>query len=173
MDGGNPYARMVSVMRGESAEQTVTGETGRAGLGAGPAKLRLGTVAQREPLEVVVAGIRQPVEALKINERLVKGAKWKTKLTAPVDVLKDPARRPSGIFTGVHGQVTGTVACGGTGCAPELTGITGGTLQSDDVLIDQTELEQLEIDLDVGDTVLLLTEDDQIFYIIMKVVDAV
>lgn len=38
---------------------------------------------------------------------------------------------------------------------------------------DMILLEQLEIDLEVGDEVLLLTEDDQVFYIIMKVVDAV
>lgn len=30
-----------------------------------------------------------------------------------------------------------------------------------------------QLHLDPGDTVLLLTEDDQVFYIIMKVVDAV
>lgn len=176
MPDGNPYARMVSVMRGESAERTMAGETDRAGLGAGPAKMRLGTVVRRAPLEIVVAGIPQPTETLKINERLTKGAKWKTKLTAPVDVLDDPARRPSATFfgpTGVYGPVSGTVECGGESCAPELTGITGGMLNADDVIIDQTEHEQLEIDLEEGDLVLMLTEDDQTFYILMKVVDAV
>ena len=176
MDGGNPYSRMVSVMRGEASEQTVTGETDRAGLGAGPVKMRLGTVVRRKPLEIVVAGIRQPTEVFRINERLTKGAKWKTKLTAPVDVLDDPARRPSATFfgpTGVYGPVNGTVVCSGAGCAPKLTGIDSGTLHVDDVTIDQAEHEQLEIDLEVNDKVLMLTEDDQIFYIIMKVVDAV
>lgn len=175
MPDGNPYARMVSVMRGEATEQTVTGETGLAGLGAGPVKMRLGTVVQRTPLKIKVAGIEQPAEALKINERLTKGAKWKTRISAPVDVLDDPARRPAATFfgeTGVYGPVNGTVACGGMSCAPYLTGITDGTLYSDGVLIDQTGQEQLEIDLDVDDVVLLLTEDDQVFYIIMKVVDA-
>lgn len=180
MDGGNPYARMVAVMRGEAGEHSASrsglsgdqaaGETNQAGLGAGPAKMRLGTVVQRKPLEIMVAGTRQPAEVFKINERLTKGAKWKTKITAPVDVLEDPARRPSASFfgpTGVYGPVTGPVSPSGT-----LTAISNGSLNVDDVIIDQTEHEQLEIDLEEGDTVLLLTEDDQIFYILMKVVDA-
>lgn len=180
MDGGNPYARMVAVMRGEAGEHSASrsglsgdqaaGETNQAGLGAGPVKMRLGTVVQRKPLEIMVAGTRQPAEVFKINERLTKGAKWKTKITAPVDVLEDPARRPSASFfgpTGVYGPVTGPVSPSGT-----LTAINNGSLKVDDVIIDQTEHEQLEIDLEEGDTVLLLTEDDQIFYILMKVVDA-
>lgn len=114
MPDGNPYARIVSVMQTGAAERTE------------PVKMYLGAVTQREPLEVIVAGTRQPAEALRINERLTKGAKWKTKIDAPVDVM-----------------------------------------------IDQAEQEQLEIDLDAGDSVLLLTGDDQVFYIIMKVVDAV
>lgn len=163
MPDGNPYARIVSVMRDEA------GEPG----GAGPVKMRLGIVAQREPLEVTVAGVRQPTEVLKLNERLTKGAKWKAKIIAPVDVLNDQAKRPAGTFADVRGPVSGALTCPGEGCAPELTGITGGTLYSSDVLIHQTEQEQLEIDLDKGDTVLLLTEDDQTFYIVMKVVGAV
>lgn len=187
MDGGNPYARMVSVIRGESVEHSASrsgaqgaqaaGETDQTGLGAGPVKMRLGRVTSRVPLKVTVAGIEQPTDALKINERLTKGAKWKTKLTSPVDVLDDPARCPSAVFfgpTGVYGPVNGTVVCGGLGCsAPQLTSIDNGTLNVDDVVIDQTEHEQLEIDLEVDDLVLMLTEDDQMFYILMKVVDAV
>lgn len=184
MDGGNPYARMVSVIRGEAGEHSASrsglsgdraaGETNQAGLGAGPVKMRLGTVVQRKPLEITVAGVPMPAEVFKINERLTKGAKWKTKITAPVDVLEDPARRPSATFfghTGVYGPVDGTVSCGGHG-VPKLTHINSGTLNVDDVIIDQAEHEQLEIDLEEGDTVLLLTEDDQMFYILMKVVDA-
>ena len=190
MDGGNPYARMVAVMRGESVEHSASrsgvqgaqaaGETDQTGLGAGPVKMRLGRVTSRKPLRVKVAGIEQPTEALRINERLTKGAKWKTKLTSPVDVLDDPARRPSATFfgppgrPGVYGPVNGTVVCGGLGCsAPKLTSIDSGTLYADDVIIDQMEHEQLEIDLEEGDQVLMLTEDDQSFYILMKVVDAV
>lgn len=180
MPDGNPYARMVAVIRGESVEHSASrsgaqdaqaaGETDQTGLGAGPVKMRLGRVTSRKPLKVKVAGIEQPAEALRINERLTKGAKWKTKITAPVDVLDDPARRPSATFfgpTGVYGPVTGPVSPSGT-----LTAINNGSLNVDNVIIDQTEHEQLEIDLEVGDRVLMLTEDDQMFYIIMKVVDA-
>lgn len=168
-------------MRGEAGEHSASrsglsgdraaGETNQAGLGAGPVKMRLGTVVQRKPLEITVAGVPMPTEVFKLNERLTKGAKWKTKITAPVDVLEDPARRPSGALfgpTGVYGPVTGPVSPSGT-----LNALTGGSLNVDDVIIDQAEHEQLEIDLEVDDQVLMLTEDDQIFYIIMKVVDAV
>lgn len=144
MPDGNPYARMAALMHDE-AGQTSTARS---------AILRLGTVVQQKPLEVTTAGVRLPVEALRINERLAKGAKWKTKLTAPVDVLDDPARLPAGAFTRVKD-------------------VMGSTVYNDEVSIDQAEQEQLEIDLETGDTVLLLTEDDQVFYILMKVVDAV
>ncbi len=46
-------------------------------------------------------------------------------------------------------------------------------MHSGDTVIDQGEAEQLELDLAVGDEVLLLTQDDQVFYIVMKVVNAV
>ena len=88
MPDGNPYSRMVSVMQAD------------AGAADDPAKLRVGTVARREPLEIVVAGLNQPAEALKINRNLRNS-------------------------------------------------------------------------LETGDTVLLLTEDDQLFYVLMKVVDAI
>lgn len=39
--------------------------------------------------------------------------------------------------------------------------------------VEDAETEQLELDLEKDDRVLLLTQDDQIFYIVMKVVDAV
>lgn len=38
--------------------------------------------------------------------------------------------------------------------------------------VEDAKIEQLELDLEKGDKVLLLTSDDQLFYIIMKVVDA-
>ena len=38
--------------------------------------------------------------------------------------------------------------------------------------LNNAEATQLELDLEEGDTVLLLTEDDQIFYVVMKVVNA-
>lgn len=41
------------------------------------------------------------------------------------------------------------------------------------VAIAEADIFQREIDLDVGDQVLMLTEDDQLFFILMKVVKAV
>lgn len=41
---GDPYSRMAAILRSEAAEVTPTGETSMAGLGARPAKMRLGTV---------------------------------------------------------------------------------------------------------------------------------
>lgn len=165
---GNPYARMVAVIRGESSEQTTTGETQPAGLGANPCKMRLGKVTQRVPLKITVAGIEQPTEVLYINERLVKGAKWKVKITSPDSDYK-----------GLTGNLVGPVACPGEGCSPQLGPVTDGQLHSTDTTIGKDDpakmatTEQMEIDLEVNDQVLLLTEDDQTFYIIMKVVAAV
>ena len=58
----------------------------------------------------------------------------------------------------------------GTGA---LISLTGGQVHSGDTTIDEAVVEQLEIDLEVGDDVLMLTENDQIFYIVMRVVAAV
>lgn len=49
---------------------------------------------------------------------------------------------------------------------PDFRSSTSGT-------VEDAEAEQLELDLEKDDRVLLLTQDDQIFYIVMKVVDAV
>lgn len=126
---GNPYSRMVAVFRGEASDQNRTGDTSEAGLGALPAKMRLGVVTQEVPLKIRVMGIEQPTEVLRVNECLTKGAKRETKITI----------NESGYNT----------------------------------VFDDAEIEQMKIDLEVDDQVLLLTEDDQIFYILMKVVKAV
>ena len=154
---GNPYSALLGLIRTESEEISGSGESAAAGIGAGAAKLRLGKVTQREPLKISVAGIEQPTSVLKINERLTRGATWKTKTTSP-----------SGDYNGLTGNLSGPVSCGGA-----LSTVTGGQLHSEDTVIDQAEVEQLEIDLEVGDELLLLTTDDQMFYILMKVVDAV
>lgn len=154
---GNPYSKMLGLIRAESSEIAETGETAVAGIGAGPAKIRLGEVTQQVPLKIKVAGIEQPTSVLRVNERLVKGAKWKTKTTSPKSDYKVLA-----------GALSGTVTCGGA-----LSDVTDGHLHSTDTTIDEATVEQLEIDLEVGDEVLLLTTDDQMFFVLMKVVDAV
>lgn len=138
---GNPYSAIVAMMRREGAEQSNTGETANTGLGAMPIKMRLGTVLQKSPLQVEVAGVPMPAPVLRINERLTKGAKCKVNVT---------------------GALSGSISCSGYG-SPRLS---GGALSN-------AVMEQMEIDLEKGDEVLLLTGDDQIFYIVMKVVAAV
>ena len=154
---GNPYSKILDLIRAESSEETFNGETSVAGIGAGPAKMRLGQVIQKVPLKIKVAGIEQPTEVLRINERLVKGATWKAKTTSS-----------NSDYKALTGALNGSVTCGGS-----LSDITAGQLHSADTTIDEATVEQLEIDLELGDEVLLLTTDDQIFFIIMKVVKAV
>lgn len=159
---GNPYAGIVALMRAQGADTAPSGESARAGLGAAPARMRLGTVICTAPLTVRVAGIGQPAAALRINERLTKGAWWRLKLTSPDSRYNELTGPIQGPVTTPHGAGTGA-----------LEALTGGNVHSGDTTVDRARAEQLELDLEEGDEVLLLTEDDQIFYILMKVVDAV
>lgn len=157
---GNAYARFIAIGREQAKDQSPAGDSEQAGLGAAAARMRLGKVVQRVPLKVRVAGQVQPPSALRINERLVKGAKWKTKTISP-----------DSDYNGLTGPISGPVSTpAGQGALIELT---GGEVHSTDTTIDKATVEQLELDLEVGDEVLLLTEDDQVFYIVMKVVKAV
>ncbi len=157
---GNPYAAMVALIREQASDTNPAGDSAKAGLGAAPVRMRLGQVVSTVPLKVKVAGLTQPTEALKINERLVKGAKWKTRTTSP-----------SSDYGGLTGPISGPVSHPpGMGALVEFT---GGQVHVEETVIDEAAVEQLELDLAEGDTVLLLTEDDQVFYILMKVVDAV
>lgn len=156
------YSRMICAMRGEGTEFSPGAETSQTGLGAYPCRMRLGIVTQRVPLKIKVAGIEQPTQSLRINERLVKGAEWKARLTSPKST-----------YSGLNGSISGPVECPGGFGSPKLSTVTGGTLQSTGTEMEETLLEQLEIGLQVGDQVLLLTEDDQVFFVLMKVVQAV
>lgn len=159
---GDPYARWVELTRGQSSDAGPAGDSAQAGLGAAPARLRLGRVVSAVPLTVRVAGIVQPTQALRINERLVKGAKWNTKTTSPDSQYNGLTGPIYGPVTTPHGMSTGA-----------LEQLTDGQVHSPDTTIGQATVEQLSLDLEEGDEVLLLTEDDQVFYIVMKVVDAV
>ena len=156
---GNPYAGLVALIREQGADANPVGDSAKAGLGAAPARMRLGTVVSTAPLKVRAAGLVQPPSALRINERLVKGARWKTRTTSPNSDIKDFTGPISGPVQGVHG-------------IGSLIEFTGGEVHLPDTVIDEATVEQLELDLAVGDTVLLLTEDDQEYYIVMKVVGA-
>ena len=156
----DPYAGLVALMRGQALDTNPAGDSRQAGVGAVPVRMRFGTVESVAPLRVKVAGKTMPTEILKINERLVKGARWRTKTTSPNSDYNTITGPISGPVDTPHG--TGALVC-----------FTDGEVHSADTTIDEATVEQLEIDLEVGDAVLLLTEDDQVFYIIMKVVDAV
>lgn len=157
---GNPYARLIALTREQGADAAPAGDSAQAGLGAAPARMRLGTVVTAAPLKVRVAGIVQPPSALRLNERLAAGAKWKTKTVSP-----------DSDYCALTGPVSGPVNTpAGQG---SLISITAGQVHSGDTTIDKAVVKQLEIDLEPDDTVLMLTEDDQIFYIVMKVVKAV
>ena len=157
---GNPYAGLVALMRGQGGDNNPAGDSAQAGIGAAPVRMRLGTVVSAAPLKVRVAGLVQPPSALRLNERLAKGAWWKTKTTSP-----------DSDYNALTGPISGPVNTpAGQG---SLISLTAGQVHSGDTTIDLARVEQLEIDLEVGDRVLLLTEDDQVFYIVMKVVNAV
>lgn len=157
---GNPYARFVALSRGTASDENPAGDSAHAGLGASPVRMRLGEVVTAAPLTVRVAGIVQPTSALRINERLVKGAEWEVDIAAL-----------GGDFSELTGPIAGPVITPtGEGA---LVKLTDGTLHSGGVALSQATVTQLAIDLAPGDTVLLLTDDDQIFYIVMKVVSAV
>lgn len=128
----DPYARFVELGRRMSAEPPMDFRETSANTEGAAARLREGIVDTVVPLSVKVAGLEQPAKALRINERLTKGAKWRGKIDS-----KQPDFRSS---------TSRTVA--------------------------DAEFEQLELDLEAGDRVLLLTCDDQVFYIVMKVVNA-
>lgn len=117
-------------------------------LGSAPVRMRRGRVVSTEPMCVEVAGLRQPANALWINAALVKGTAWKVKLTSP-----------EGTFRTLIGE-------GG------LAALPSGTLKSADATLDRADVQLLEPALAPGDHVLLLTEDDQIYYMIAKVVQA-
>ncbi len=69
----NPFARFLAMVQEQSADTGPAGDSAQAGLGAAPARMRLGRVVSAAPLTVRVAGIVQPTKALRINERLGKG----------------------------------------------------------------------------------------------------
>ena len=112
---GSAYSRILAILRDEVSESSGQAESGAAGLGAQPARMRLGTVRQQQPVRVRVMGLDLPTEVFRINEHLTVGAE-----------------------------------------------LSGGI-----------PAQHMKIDLEAGDQVLLLTEDDQMFYIVMKVVMAV
>ncbi|WP_295581092.1 DUF2577 family protein [uncultured Oscillibacter sp.] len=107
---------------------------------AGGLRLRLGTVRAADPLQVDVGGTAQEAARFYIAQRLLRGFRERVTLS---------------------GGTGGFTANGGT----HSVSLVAGTL-----LVSDTELATAEPVLRAGDRVLLLTEDDQTFYLLDKVV---
>lgn len=116
----------------------------------GSAHLRLGTVISADPLKVDVAGTSQEAARFYISHRLVKEHQELLRLDC----------------TGVTEQFSLTASCP-LSAHPGWPGSSSGTLNTPNCVATQAEPV-----LKPGDEVLLLTEDDQIFFIIDKVVKA-
>lgn len=116
----------------------------------GPVHLRLGTVLAADPLKVDVAGTNQEAARFYISHRLVK-EHW--------ELLRLDC-------TSVSEQFNLSVPCPLSAHSGD-PGSSSGTLNTPHCVATQAEPV-----LKPGDEVLLLTEDDQIFFVIDKVVKA-
>lgn len=125
-------------------------EAGRPKGPVGPAHLRLGTVVSADPLAVDVAGTPQEAARFYISHRLVKEHQELLRLDC-TDVAEQYALSVSCPISAHSG-------------APASS---SGTLYTPHCVATQAEPV-----LKPGDEVLLLTEDDQIFFVIDKVVKA-
>lgn len=137
----NPYSAMLSVMR-QAAEPPGP---------AGPIHLLLGTVLSADPLRVDVAGTPQEAERFYVSMRLLKG--WKESLDLECS-------EASGRFS-----LTASCPCpdGGGHNGSAATMENGTVTARCAATLAETVLKQ-------GDLVLLLSEDNQVFYLIDKVV---
>lgn len=121
---------------------------GRSGGPVGPAHLRLGEVLSALPLKVDVAGTVQEADRFYISHRLLQ------------DHTETLALECSGVSGGL--QISASCPYG----AHSSMSVGSGTLSA------RAAATQAEPVLKAGDLALLLTEDDQVFYLIDKVVKA-
>lgn len=121
-------------------------EEGQKAVPAGNARLLHGTVLSLTPLKIDVAGTTQEAERFYISHRLVSGHAEKLKVSG----------------SAVSGALAISASCP-NGSHSSMT-ISGGTVALDAVATQDGPV------LKVGDVVLLLTADDQTFYILDKVV---
>ncbi len=142
----DPYSGLVSLIR----------EAGAPKSPVGPAHLRLGKILSAAPLRLDVSGTIQEGERIYICHRLVK-EHWEL---LRLDCADTEARFTFSLscphIENPHGNHSGDPAS-----------FTGGTLTTPHCVATQAEPV-----LKPGDEVLLLTEDDQIFFLIDKVVKA-
>ncbi len=139
---GDAYSEIVDMIR---VAQT-------APFGMGPVHLRRGEVLGLDPLKIDVAGTPQEAERFFISHRLLKGHR---------ETLNLECTEVSARFS-----LTASCPCPDGGHSGSSAAAEGGTLTAKAVAA------VAEPVLKEGDIVLLLTEDDQIFYLIDKVVRA-
>lgn len=125
-------------------------EAGQPKSPVGPVHLRLGTVLSADPLAVDVAGTTQEAGRFYISHRLVKEHQELLRLDC----------------SGVKEKFTLSVPCPVSAHSGH-PGSSDGSLYTPHCVAVQAEPV-----LKTGDEVLLLTEDDQIFFVIDKVVKA-
>lgn len=137
----NPYSAMLGVIR------QATEPSGPAG----PVHSLLGKVLSTDPLRVDVAGTPQEAERFYVSMRLLKG--WKESLDLECSEV-------SGRFA-----LTASCPC------PDGGGHNGSTATMENGTVTARCAATLaETVLKQGDLVLLLSEDNQVFYLIDKVV---
>ncbi len=122
----------------------------------GAVRLRLGTVLSASPLKLDVAGTIQEVERIKICRGLTAGSACRASLQGTGQTA---------------GGVSGPVTYRKNGLIQSAE-VVEGTLSAQSVEVADLTLTRLELGLKAGDVVLLLTDDDQTFYLIDKVVQA-
>lgn len=181
---GNVYSELADMMR----------EAGKPDVPAGPIHLRRGTVQSASPLKVDVAGTTQEAGRFYISHRLTAGHRELLELdcSGVSAALPESVTYPGGVKEGCRADVQnggftaelsvhsgGVSASGLSGTFPGSVAYPGGTktgcradVQGGTLKTPRCYASQAEPVLKAGDEVLLLTEDDQIFYIIDKVVKA-
>ncbi|MEG0780766.1 MAG: DUF2577 family protein, partial [Oscillospiraceae bacterium] len=115
---------------------------------AGAIRLRLGTVVSATPLRLDVAGLIVEGSDLYLCDRLRAGHREKLTVES----------------SQVTGAVSGSVSCS------HAPAVLSYTIQSGTARLGTATVVLLESPLQAGDAVLLLTEDDQTFYCMDKVV---
>ena len=121
-------------------------EAGQEAIPSGNARLLHGTVLSVAPLKIDVAGTMQEAERFYISDRLVSG--HAEKVTVSGSAVSGALDISASCPNGSHSSMT----------------ISGGTVALNAVATQDGPV------LKAGDEVLLLTADDQIFYILDKVV---
>jgi hypothetical protein len=157
---------------------------GAAGASTGALRLRLGTVLSADPLKVDVAGTTQEAEHFYISARLLQDHTETVNLDGGSGSFtgQDEAHTmtlTSGTFS-LNGTTLNSVGSGGWNGTVDLTGGSGSFSATDasrTVSVGDGSLTMRKVTLTVaasvlkvGDLVLLLTDNDQIFYLIDKVV---